>query len=281
VDPERGPSPREVADLIGRLRADSVATLVRLTDADLATPALPGWSVGDVYRHLASSDRAAVTGRLLPHLAPGRRPEDLEPANDELVASLRGLGRDELCEELQRWGRRMVQLVRTLPSLAGRQHVPSAFGRVPLIWLATLRVYDEWVHQTDVAAALERPEPAMEAPVRDVLAWFQRRALPATALPKVEHDRGVVEVSVTDAAGPTWRVDLAERRFGAHVDASTTVRVRMGVPAWCLLAADRASWPELEAAGRLEVLGPPTSQDAPSEDDRAAAAAVLDTVRVV
>jgi hypothetical protein len=94
VDPDRGPSPSELADLVGRLRADSCATLAQLTDAELATPALPGWSVGDVYRHLASSDRSSVTGKLLVHLLPGRAAEELEPVNDELVEQLRGRPRE-------------------------------------------------------------------------------------------------------------------------------------------------------------------------------------------
>jgi uncharacterized protein (TIGR03083 family) len=280
VDPERGPSPAELADVVARLRAESSATLARLTDADLATPALPGWSVGDVYRHLASLDRSTVTGQLLVNFLPGRQAEGLEPINDTLVEGLRGLSTEELQRELEVWGRRFVRLVRGLPGPLARVRVPSAFGTVPVIWLGTLRAYDEWVHQADVAAALGRPEPAMDAPTRDLLAWFQRRALPAEALRRVEHDRGVVELDVRDAIGPSWRIDLARRQFGAHVEAAPTVRVRLGITAFCLLAADRQNWRSLEAHGRIEILPPTSAVGALSSDDRVAAEALLDAVRV-
>jgi uncharacterized protein (TIGR03083 family) len=281
VDPDRGPTPRQLADVVTQLRADSSATLARLTDADLATPALPGWSVGDVFRHLASSDRSAVTGQLLVHLLPGRQPEELEPANDRLVEELRDLSSDELARELEIWGRRFVRLVRGLPGPLGRVRVPSAFGSVPILWLGTLRAYDEWVHQADVAAALGRPEPQMDAPTRDLLAWFQRRALPAEALGRIRHDRGVVELDLRDASGPTWRIDLANRRFGAHVAAAPTVRIRAGVAAFCLLAADRRDWRTLQGEGRLEILRVATATTELTSDDREAAEALLDAVRVV
>jgi uncharacterized protein (TIGR03083 family) len=281
VDPERGPSPSELADVIARLRADSSATLARLSDAELATPALPGWSVGDVYRHLASSDRSAVTGQLLVHLLPGRAAEELEPVNDVLVAGLRELSTDELRRELEVWGRRFVRLVRGLPGPLTRLRVPSAFGTVPLVWLGTLRAYDEWVHQADVAAALGRPEPAMDAPTRDLLGWFQRRALPAEALGRIEHDAGVVELELRDATGPTWRIDLAKRQFGAHVEAAPTVRVRLGVAAFCLHAADRRDWRDLEADGRIEIARTASTTQDGQDDERRAAEALLDAIRVV
>jgi uncharacterized protein (TIGR03083 family) len=280
VDPARGPSPRELADTISRLRADSSASLARLSDADLATPALPGWSVGDVFRHLAATDRSAVTGQLLLHLLPGRAAEELEPVNDVMVAELRELTADELARELEVWGRRFVRLVRAVPGPLARARVPSSFGTVPLLWLGTLRVYDEWVHQADVALALEQPEPAMDAPTRDLLGWFQRRALPAEALQRLEHDRGVVELELRDATGPTWRIDLAHRRFGAHVASAPTVRIRSGIAAFCLLAADRTPWRTLEEQGRLEIL-PTTAAPELAPDDRRAAEALLDVVRVV
>jgi uncharacterized protein (TIGR03083 family) len=281
VDPDRGPTPSELADVIASLRADSCATLAQLTDAELASPALPGWSVADVYRHLASLDRSAVNGQLLLHFLPGREPEGIEHANDVLVEELRGLPIDELRRELEVWGRRFVRLVRTLPRPMANVKVPSSFGTVPLVWLTALRAYDEWVHQADVAAAVGRPEPPMDARTRDLLGWFQRRALPAEALSRIRHDRGVVELDLRDAAGSTWRIDLGNRRFGAHVAASPTVRIRASVAAFCLLAADRQAWRDLETEGRIELLPPARSAGELDAGGRRAAEALLDAVRVV
>jgi uncharacterized protein (TIGR03083 family) len=271
TDLEQPPRPREVAHVATRLRAQTTSLLARLTDDELALPALPDWDVADVLRHLATSDKAAVTGRLAPTLLAGDDAHELEPVNDELVAAARDLDRETLLRELERWGRRLFRAVALLPPPLAGTLVPSAFGRVPLLWVATNRVYDEWVHQADIAAALGEPEPDMDADTRRVLAWFQRRALPTTALPSVPPQPGIVQLTVADAPGPVWLIDPASRRFGAHVRAIPDVALELSVAAWCLHAADRVPWRELESQGRIRIDGA----------DRGAAERLLDAIRVV
>ena len=41
-----------------------------------------------------------------------------------------------------------------MPGPAARPALPTPFGRVSLLWLVMLRVYDEWVHMEDVRRAL-------------------------------------------------------------------------------------------------------------------------------
>lgn len=179
--------------------------------------------------------------------------------------------RAALAHDLARFGRRFASLVGAVPTAVGRRTVPSAFGRVPLVWLAALRVYDEWVHQADIGAALDRPEPSVPPDARAILAWFQRRALPADVLPRLAPGSGVVAIEVGDAPGPEWRIDLGTRRFGAHVAATPTVHVALSTATWCLLAADRRSWRDLETDGRILLTGA----------DRPAAEVLLDAIRVV
>lgn len=159
----------------------------------------------------------------------------------------------------------------TPPRLAGTE-VPTLFGRVPVWWVATLRVYDEWVHQGDIARVVDVDPPGMDATTRDVLAGFQLRALPAGRLRRIDRGEGVAEVAFEDVLSqPAWRFDLERHQYGPRVTASPTVRVITDVPTWTRIAADRTSWQDAEGAGELRIEG----------DDRAAARALLEVVRLV
>lgn len=260
--------PRDIAPAISRLRGGTLLTFDRLTDDQLEVEALPGWSVADVYRHLADTDRRSVLGGHLLEFLPGKDLDTFEDHNDANLERLRRRDRATLRRELEVWGRRLARVVGLVPGPAAGTRVPTAFGRVPAGWVACLRLYDEWVHQWDVAQALGEDEPPMDLPLRDLLAEFQLRALPAGPLAAVRHD-GVVEVQVVD--GPVWRFDLARQRFGAHVRAAATSRVRLDVPALQLVAADRVPWRDLAADGRVDL----------DDDDAGSGRVLLDACRVV
>lgn len=261
--------PSDLAATITRLRGGTLLTLDRLSDTQLELEALPGWSIADVLRHLADTDRRSVLGGHLVEFLPGRDLEaELEEHNEANLARLRGRDRAALRRELEVWGRRLARVVGLLPAPLARLRVPTAFGRVPLGWVAALRLYDEWVHQWDVARALDEPEPPMDLPLRDLLAEFQLRGLPAQPLGDVAAD-GVVEVVVVE--GPTCRFDLGRRRFGAHVRVAPSARVGLDVGAFCLVAAARVPWRQLAEQGRIEV----------ADDEAGSAAALLDACRVV
>lgn len=267
--------PKAIADAIRRLRGTTLQTFDRLSDEQMEIEAVPGWSIADVFRHLADSDRGAVLAIHLREFLPGRSLEDLERANDRNLERLRGVDRPTLRRELERWGTRLARVVALTPAPAARVTVPTAFGRLPLGWVACLRPYDEWVHQWDIATALGHSEPAMDLPLTSLLAEFQLRALPVGQRRDQLTGQGVVQV-VLDGVEPLWSVpmwsfDLGRRQFGAHVPSRATVTLRLDVPAFCLVAADRVSWRDLESAGRIRISG----------DDRKAAETLLDAVRVV
>ena len=260
--------PRDIGPAISRLRGGSLLLFDRLTDEQLELEALPGWTVADVFRHLADSDRGAVLGGHLLEFLPGKDLDEFERHNDANLARLRERDRATLRHELEVWGRRLSRVVGLVPAPVARVPVPTAFGRLPMGWVACLRLYDEWVHRWDVARVIDDPEPPMDLPLHDLLAEFQLRALPAGPLHEVRRD-AVVEIQVVD--GPVWRFDLARHRFGAHVAAAPTATVRVDVPALCLVAGDRVPWRELADEGRIDV----------DDDAEGAAATVLDACRVV
>ncbi|MBW3578828.1 MAG: maleylpyruvate isomerase N-terminal domain-containing protein [Actinobacteria bacterium] len=264
--------PDEIAGAAARLRQDTVALLDDLATEQLDQEALPGWSVADVFRHLAERDRSIVLGKHLLDFLPGASPTDLQRGNDRALQRLRGASRYQLREELQVWGRRLQRLVGAVPRPLARLQIPTMFGTVSIGWFATTRLYDEWVHQDDVHRVVGGDQPPMDRRLRELLAHFHLAALPAQPLRSVATGDGVVEVTFTDAPRrPTWRFDLGERRFGPRVTAEPTVHIRCDVATWCLIAADRIEWEDAESGGDLRLDG----------DDRAAATAVLDAVRVV
>lgn len=264
-----GPRTRDVAAVIRRLRGATLLRFDALSDADMELPALPDWTVEDVFRHLADSDRGSVLGGHLLEFLPSKDLDEFEKTNDVNLARLRGVGRTRLRHELEVWGQRLARVVGVMPNGVARRRVSLSFGRVPLTWMGCLRPYDEWVHNWDIAQVTGDVEPPMEPALRDLLAWFQLRALPADALLQVGVRDAVVEVAVDD--GPTWRFDLASGAFGPDLATTPTARVELDAAAFCLVAGDRVPWRTLEADGRIRV----------DDDDTGAAAAVLDAVRVV
>ncbi|MBW3659535.1 MAG: DinB family protein [Actinobacteria bacterium] len=260
--------PKDIAGAMRRLRARSLELLDGLSDAELTVEAVPGWSVLDVFRHLATSDRGSVLGAHLLHFRAGQDLDDIERLNDELVAGVRQEARAAVRADLATWGSRLATVTGLAPRALARVTIPTAFGRLPLAWMGGLRLYDEWVHQWDVTQAVGRPDPPMDADLRELLAEFQLRALPAGPLRTLDRRDGVVEVRFRDVTRTPWRFDLRRREFGEFVRSAPTVAVVADVPSWCLLAGARRGWRDLPG---IEVTG----------RDEAAAGALLDVVRVV
>lgn len=273
------PDPRTIAEVAEHLRDHSIELFDRLTPEQLEQVALPArhaegeaWTVADVFRHLAESDRQSVLGTHLTHFLPFNDGDAFEDNNDEMIQRLRGAPRQQLREELVAWGRRLRRIIRLTPGPLARVKVPTLFGRVALWWLATLRVYDEWIHQDDIARALDLDPPEMDVRTRALLAEFQLRALPAEPLSRIGRRSGVVEVAFEDALSqPAWRFDLSNHQYGPRVTATPTVRISTDVPTWSRIAADRIGWKDAESGSDLTIEG----------DDREAAEALLEVVRVV
>lgn len=251
---------RDIAAVAWSLRAASLARLDSLTDVELETPALPGWTVADVYRHLAASDRGSVLGSTLLGLRGSEDVESFETSNDATLTRLRAAPRDVLRRELEVWGRRLTRLIRWAPAPLAGIRVPIVFGRVPLWWVACLRPYDEWVHQHDVAVALGERAPEMDLPTRRLVALFLLEGIASTTLPQIDDGHGVVEVRFVDVAGVVSRYDLGRGEAGGELSATPDATVEVDVPGLTLVASRRVTCDDL--GDRLVVTGDRDTADA-------------------
>ena len=257
--------PRDIGPAISRLRGGSLLLFDRLTDEQLELEALPGWTVADVFRHLADSDRGAVLGGHLLEFLPGKDLDEFERHNDANLARLRERDRATLRHELEVWGRRLSRVVGLVPGPVARVPVPTSFGRLPMGWVACLRLYDEWVHRWDVARASTTPSRPWTCPC--TTCWpssSSERCRPARCTSCVGTRRG--DPWSTGRSGASTSPGTGS----APTCGRPTATVRVDVPALCLVAGDRVPWRELAA-------GP----DRRGRRRRGAAAAVLDACRVV
>lgn len=262
--------PQSVSRAIVAQRTQTLRLFDQLDEAQLNAPALPRWSVADVFRHLADSDRGAVRGKHLLEFLPGRDMEGaFQGVNDANLARLRARGTNELRSELEVWGRRLAKVVGIVPSMIAAIRIPTGFGKVPLVWMGALRLYDEFVHRWDLAQALRLEQPVMEPALAAILAPFHLIGLEADALERTA-GTGVVELAFDDASDRA-RYDLASHtRLAANDPRGTDAHVVTDVASLCLLAANRVTVDDLFADAKVKVDG-----------DEDAARRLLTIVRVV
>jgi uncharacterized protein (TIGR03083 family) len=260
------------AEVVREVRAQRRATLALLLGLedeafDLPT-ALPGWRVREVVAHLVTLDRGAVTGSLLPAVVgPWASTQALEAWNDRQVARWADRPLPELLLGLDRWGRRFLALVRSVPERLYGLPLPTHRGRMPAGWLLWSRAHDEWTHRQDIRRALGLPDEEVDLAG---VAGFVLRAVGLDRARAAGRARGTVVLDLEGVPLPAWRFDLATGRFGpVPGDGVADVRLTAPGPAFILAASGRDSFEELRATGHLQV-----------EGDEAVARAFLSGLRV-
>jgi uncharacterized protein (TIGR03083 family) len=257
-----------VIDSIRAQRASTVRLLEDLDEAQWDIEVTPGWRVREMAAHLLTTDEASLTGKLLA-LGVRRVPlEVIERWNDEQVKRWADRPIPALLHGLDAWGRRLARALAIPPAKVASAPFPSPFGRVSLLWLGMLRVFDEWVHSEDVRRALSLPSddaPDVVLPVAKLVL----AGIPIQTLPLVPDDaKGTVLVGFTDAPLAPLGVDMSAHRFGTALT-SADARVEAPAAALTMIAAGRDPWREAEAAGTLRI-----------EGDRSVAESFLDVLTV-
>lgn len=245
------------ADLVRAVKAErgrTLSLLRPLTAEKWEIEAVPRWRVREVAAHLVTTDRASVTGGILPIVLGGTQ-ESLERWNDRQVHKWADRPIGEILVDLERWGRRLLRLMRAVPAPAYRLPVPTQWGTGPAAMLAWGRAYDEWVHRQDVRLALgmELERADLASPVGFVLASIEVGVGPRVKVPgRVELDlRGVPLLPWSGLVGPS-----------APRDAARTVRIEADAAAFVMAVAGRGSFADLESRGEMEVHGDRDTADA-------------------
>ena len=105
------PPKREIIRAIKDQRRRTLSFLSELDPPQYELEVTPGWRVREVLAHLITSDKATVTGRILP--AVFRSMDYLEKWNERQVPRWANRDPGELLVGLDRWGRRFVRFVST------------------------------------------------------------------------------------------------------------------------------------------------------------------------
>lgn len=223
-------------------RADLLAFCAALAPADWRMNSrAAGWSIQDVVAHLGAGCHALFT----PAAVALMRGDDIERANDELVARRRDRLPAEVLGEYRRWSQVFAGSTPVLTAAAlNRVRVPLAeLGRFPVRLVPSAMVFDHHTHlRHDMAPVLGRAVPAGDANrMAVVLEWMtavlsnQLRALRPAWL-----DRPV-GLTLSGPGGGVWRVEPggAVSPGRAEPAAARITAAAAEFPEW---GTGRASW---------------------------------------
>jgi uncharacterized protein (TIGR03083 family) len=259
---------REVVDGVRAQRAHTLALLEDLNDTQWETEVLPGWRTREVAAHLVSTDEASLTGKFLLWGLKQKPMPEIEHWNEGQVPKWADRPIPELLQGLEKWGRRFARVASMPPKRLASLTFPSGFGRVSLLWLAMLRIYDEWVHVEDLRRALSLPDDG-GVDTLPAAAKFMLAGIPIQTLREIPPGAaGTLAIGFVDVDTPPLCIDLGTRRFGIGLPADA--HIKGPAASLIMVAAGRDPWREVEAAGHLRISG-----------DRKAEETFLDVLRVV
>ena len=253
-------------EVIAGVRAQRDRTIELLRDlpaADWEREIVPRWRVREVAGHLVASDEGVLTGRIA--TAGFTKRGDLalskiEVWNDKQAARWADRPIPEILKGLDVWARRIERLSKVVPSFVSRPALPTPFGRVSLLWLTSVRIYDEWVHNEDMRRVFAMPSDDAPSVVKPVARQIHA-GIPVQTLPRV-HDnaKGRVVLAFEDVQLPLMGVDLGARTFGYGVE-TADARVTGRAGTITMIAARRDAWRDVERTGGLKIEGDRTAAE--------------------
>jgi uncharacterized protein (TIGR03083 family) len=217
-----------------------------LTPAEWLTPtACPGWTVADQLAHIVGTESMlagdpAPAGDAADAAAHVRN--DIGRANEQWVVALRRLPPIELVETFHRITARRLEALRARPEAEWEEPSWTPVGRADYRRFMQIRVFDSWVHEQDMRAAVGRPGhadgPAAEQAIDEI-----ERALGYL----VGKRGGAPEGSAVtiDLTGPVTR------SVHVMVDGRATVVAALRAPADVTIRLDSTTFVAL-ACGRVD-----------------------------
>lgn len=201
----------------------------------------PGWSITDVVAHMASGCHAMFSRQA----AAIMRGDDIEKANDELVAARRDRTPAEVLAEYRRWSRVFgVVIPAAVRTPLGRLEMPLAeLGLFPAALLPSALVFEHHTHLShDIAPALGRTAPATDANrMAAILEWMTAvLANQLTAARPAWLDRPLA-LTLDGPGGGSWRIDASGAVTPGRVEpaAAHISGLAIEFPEW---GTTRANW---------------------------------------
>lgn len=198
-----------------------------------------GWSIADVVAHMGSGCHALFTPAALTMM----RGNDIEQANDRLVALRRDRAPAQILGEYRRWSRALGAVIPVMARGSGVRVPLSELGSFPMPLLVSALVFDQYTHlHHDMAPALGRVADVPDANrMASVLEWMMAvlaNQLAAARPPWLDRP---LSVTLSGAGGGTWTVgpggSVTAGRNGA---AAAEIRgVAVQFPEW---GTRRAGW---------------------------------------
>lgn len=224
----------------------------------------PGWSAGDVVRHLAG-----VESFLAGHPLPRHQPDwaalphvtnDVGRFTELGVDVRRGEAAAATCDELDALtDERLAQLM-ALDPLALDTQVPGLLGSpVPLDTLLRIRIFDIWTHEQDIRRATGRPG-GLDAPAAQVSAAQMLAALPRVLAKALDASPGdVLAVVVDNGLAFTRTATVAADGRGVlnppDHDGDVTVSLATDWETYARLSAGRLDVASAEVQDRVTITG--------------------------
>ena len=148
-----------VVELLGGEWSDIAALLAGFDDELWARPALPGWDVHDVVAHLIGTERS-LSGAALPEppsdLGAHVR-NDIGKVNEAWICELRGRSHADVLADFRAvTGERLASLrAMSVEDFNAPSWTPA--GNATYARFMQIRIFDCWMHEQDVRAAVGQP----------------------------------------------------------------------------------------------------------------------------
>ena len=242
---------REIVRSIQAERLRTLAFLRPLKPNTWDTPtALPGWRIREVVAHLITTDRAAVTGKILPQVFGSM--DKLEAWNDRQLPGWKDRPSDEMLQGLERWGRRFATFARVFPQPLYGIKLRNMLGKGEIGMLVWVRTYDEWIHRQDMRRALGLPDEDVDL---EPVAEFLLHAIGFSTSPNVTGPPANVAIALEGVTVPEWGYELGTSNSGPELATNADARITAQGPAFVMAAADRDRFDDLQQQGALKIEG--------------------------
>ena len=148
-----------VVGLLGREWSDIAGLLAGLTDEEWSRPVLPGWDVHDVLAHLIGTERS-LAGAALPDVPSdlgAHVRNDIGRVNEAWITALRDSPHPDLLADFRAVTAERLASLRAMSAEEFNAPSWTPAGNATYARFMQIRIFDCWMHEQDIRAAVGLP----------------------------------------------------------------------------------------------------------------------------